>query len=117
MKNFVKKTLEKLNFKKDNKKQYASHKWTVPIYGHNQQLAPSGDTSTLLDKKGIKRVQQVVGSFLYYSRAIDNTITTALKEIILKQSKPMETTNNKFQCYSSTYQYIRMLESDTTLQT
>ena len=95
MDNFVKKTLKKLNFNPDNRKQYAPHKWMVPIFGYNRQFAPSDDTSTPLDKKGIKRVQQVVGSFLYYVRAIDNTIITALNEITLKQSKPTENTNEK----------------------
>ena len=57
-------------------------KWTVPLYGHNQEFALPQDDSTLLDKK-IKNVQQVVGSFLSYTRAIDNTIIIALNEISL----------------------------------
>ena len=118
--NFVKKTLTKLNFTKSTKNQYAPHKWTVPIYGHNRQFAPSEDTSTPLDKHGIKRVQQVVGSFLYYARAIDNTIATALNEIALKQSKPTETTNDKIEMllnYLATYlnARIRFYASDMIL--
>ena len=59
-------------------------------------------------------------SFLYYARAIDNTITTALNEITLKQSKPTENMNEKIQMllnYLSTYPNatIRFYESDMIL--
>ena len=43
----------------------------------NQALSPLNDSS-LLDKAGMKRVQQIVGSFLYYARAVDPTILMAL---------------------------------------
>ena len=92
----------------------------MPSYGHNRQFAPSEDTTTFLDKQGIKRVQKVVGSFLYYTRAIDNTITTALNEIALKQSKPTENTNTKIDMllnYLATYPntQIRFYASDMIL--
>lgn len=40
-----------------------------------------------------KRVQRVVGIFLYYERAIDNTILPTLNEIFSSQSKPTKNTN------------------------
>ena len=42
-----------------------------------------------------KRIQSVVGLFLYYGRAIDNTILPALNEIALSQAEPTEMTNKK----------------------
>ena len=62
----------------------------------------------------------MVGSFLYYARAIDNTIATALNEIALKQSKPTETTNDKIDMllnYLATYPNarIRFYASDMIL--
>jgi hypothetical protein len=46
----------------------------------NQTLTPSND-SPLLDKAGKKRIQQIVGSFLYYARAVDPTIVMALSDL------------------------------------
>ncbi|KAI2492390.1 Reverse transcriptase (RNA-dependent DNA polymerase) [Fragilaria crotonensis] len=56
------------------------------------QLANS-DISPLLDKLGIKRVQQISGLFLYYSRGCDPTIIVALNEISNSQAAPTEHTN------------------------
>ena len=48
--------------------------------------------SKALDKEGKLRVQQVVGSFLYYARAVDMTILHALNSIAADSSKPTERT-------------------------
>jgi hypothetical protein len=48
------------------------------------------DTSPKLDEKGKKRIQQIVGSFLYYARAVDPTILMALSAIASQQSAPTE---------------------------
>ena len=106
MPNFVKKTLEKLNFTLTTKKQYAPHKWTVPVYGKNRQFAKPNDTSAPLDKTGKISVQSVVGSFLYYGQTIDNTILPALNEISFMKASPTEKTNEKIQTlleYLNTY--------------
>ena len=98
MPKFVDKTLKKLNFKSTRKKQLAPHEWTAPIYGKNRQFAKPDDISPPLDNAGRQtRVQSVVGSFLYYGRAIDNTILPALNEISFMQSSPTEKTNEKIQ--------------------
>ena len=64
-------------------------------YGKASQNLPPPDDSTPLDEKGKRRVQQVVGSFLYYARAVDVTILTALSEIAGQQSKPTEKTMDR----------------------
>lgn len=43
-----------------------------------------------LDEKGKKRVQQIIGSILYYTRAIDLTVLMALSTIAMSQAKPTE---------------------------
>ena len=48
--------------------------------------------SPYLDKHGKKYIQQVVGSFLYYARAIDMTILIALSAIAADQANPTEAT-------------------------
>jgi hypothetical protein len=50
------------------------------------------DTSASLSDDGKKRVQQIVGSFLYYGRAVDTTILKTLNTLLRQQSKPTTTT-------------------------
>ena len=76
--------------------------------------------SSPLDAQGIKYVQRTIGSFLYYARAIDNTILPALNEIALAQAKPTENTLHKIQMlldYMNTFPdaKIRFLASDMKL--
>ena len=120
MDKFVLKTLKKLQHQPSTKKQYAPHKWSKPTYGHNRQFAPPPDASEILDKKETTHVQRVVGSFLYYARAIDNTIITALNEIASMQAKPTSKTIEKIKMlldYLNTYPNakIRFYASDMVL--
>ena len=46
-----------------------------------QQSATAEDTSPFLSNKETKYVQQVVGTFLYYTRALDSTMLPALNTI------------------------------------
>ena len=78
------------------------------------------DTSSLLDEHGIKYVQQVTGSLLYYARAIDGTMLPALNTIGTQQAKPTKKTMQK--ClrlldYAATYPYgsLRYYASDMVL--
>ncbi len=51
------------------------------VYGKDNQAPTPGDTSPLLDATGKRCIQQIVGSFLYYARAVDPTILMALSAI------------------------------------
>jgi len=69
---------------------------------------------------GKKRVQQIVGSFLYYAWAVDPTILMALSEISSQQSAPTENTMkwvNQFLNYMWTHPdaIIRYRASDMIL--
>jgi hypothetical protein len=57
----------------------------------NQTPTPSDD-SPLLDKAGKERIQQIVGSFLYYAQAVDPTIVMALSNLSSQQSAPTKNT-------------------------
>jgi len=59
------------------------------------QYAKAIDSAPYLDAKGIRRIQSIVGSCLYYCRAVDGTIHTALNDIGTQQAKP--TTNTKIE--------------------
>ena len=51
--------------------------YTPPIYG-NPDLRPAIDDSPPLSSPLILRVQEVIGSFLYYARGIDISMLTAV---------------------------------------
>jgi hypothetical protein len=46
-----------------------------------------------LDAKGIKHVEKIVGSILYYAWAVDMTVLMALSSIAVKQTKVTEKNN------------------------
>ena len=63
----------------------------------NRKFAKPQDTSELLNKHDTKYVQQVVGSFLYYARAIYTTILPAINEISARQAHPTKNSIKKIQ--------------------
>jgi hypothetical protein len=64
-----------------------------PIKHGKDNQAPSPlDDSPLLDEAGKKCIKQIVGSFLYYTQAVDLTILMALSEISSQQAAPTENT-------------------------
>lgn len=89
-------------------------------FGSNSQDTLPVDDSPPLDKEGIKYIQQVVGSFLYYCRATDPTIPHALNELSGQQAKATENTMKRckqFLDYMATHPdaKIRYYKSDMIL--
>ena len=64
-------------------------------FGTEAQAPLPPDSSPKLDTKGIKRVQQIVGSILYYARAVDMTVLMALSAIAVEQTKATEKTMSR----------------------
>jgi hypothetical protein len=64
-------------------------------YGKDNQAPTPTDDSPLLDAAGKKRIQQIVGSFLYYARAVDPTILMALSDIATQSSAPTVNTKKR----------------------
>ena len=119
MPGYIEKTLHKYQHPKPSKPEYSPHQHTAPVYGARQQFAQTDDTP-FLDTKTTKRIQGIIGSLLYYARAIDNTMLTAINEISAVQSQPTEKTLlavTKLLDYASTYPdtTVRFFASDMTL--
>ena len=64
-----------------------------PTYSTKAQDTEDVDTSPLLDKKGKKYIQEVIGTFLYYTRCVDSIVLPALGSLATQQANP--TQNNK----------------------
>jgi hypothetical protein len=73
-----------------SKKQNSPHPHATPQYGAKTQYAKFQDESPLLNKEDTKHVQAVVVTILYYSRAVDSTILTALSSLATDQAKPTQ---------------------------
>ena len=64
------------------------------------------DTATKLTPQAIKQLQKIVGTFLFYSRAVDPTKFTALSIIATEQTQGTQTTKVKaehFLTYAATH--------------
>ena len=88
MPNYVKHALHKFQHSPPTRKQQAPHPWIPKVFGKQIQLVNEPLPSPPLSKQSTTRIQQIVGTFLYYARAIDDTILVALNSISTMQSKP-----------------------------
>jgi hypothetical protein len=60
----------------------------LPIsYGTKSHITPDPDSLELLDVSRKCRVQEIVGSLLYYARVVDNKLLVALSTIAACQAK------------------------------
>ena len=69
-------------------------------------MTPAIDDSAKLSPQAIKQLQQIEGTFLFYSRAVDPTMLTALSIIAKEQSQGTRTTKEKaehFLTYAATH--------------
>ncbi len=86
------KNLTRYNHPAPVKPQYCPYTPNSITYGRDNQATTPSNTSPLLDAAGKKRIQQIVGSFLYYAQAVNPTILMALSAIAAQQSAPTEET-------------------------
>jgi hypothetical protein len=86
------KNLTRYNHLPSLKPQHCPNTPNLIAYGKDNQVMTPSNTSPLLDATGKKRIQQNVGSFLYYARAVAPTILMTLSAIAAQQSAPTEET-------------------------
>ena len=92
MLDYVTATLKRFYHTRPRKAQDQPHAHLQTIYGAKKQYAPDDDDSPLLSKADKKFVQEVTGTCLYYARAVDLTMLTALGSIATQQANPTERT-------------------------
>jgi hypothetical protein len=92
MPGYIKKKLQKYEHVRPIKLQTCPYSPALKQYRTKAQAPLHPDSSPHLDAKGVKRVQQIVGSILYYARAVDMTDLMALNTIMVKQTKATEKT-------------------------
>jgi hypothetical protein len=90
-------------------------------YGTSAQDTVPPDETPALDADGKTRIQKIVGSFLYYGRAVDITILKALNSLSRQQSSPTQATatrTDQLLDYLATHPNatVRFYASDMLLQ-
>ena len=88
MPNSISKVLERFQHPFPKLPQYSPHKWLASTYGAKFKYFPDATTAPKLENHGITRVQNIAGTFLYISRAVDPTILVALNKFGSKQASP-----------------------------
>ena len=78
MNGYTEKVLLKYGHPCPSKAQLSPHKHREVIYGVKEQLTPEDNKSPPLDNQGTKRIQGIIGAFLYYGRAVDNKLLVGL---------------------------------------
>jgi hypothetical protein len=86
MPGYIARALQRFSHLPPTKPQHSPHAWQKPSYGDKVQYAPDHDTSPALDSKETKLVQEIPGTLLYYARAVDSTMLTAIGTIATQQA-------------------------------
>jgi hypothetical protein len=95
MPGYIANALHKFQHKHPDRPQHAPYPARTPQYGATIQITPEVLDSPSLTPQGSKRIQQVVSALLYYGRAIDGTIMTAIGSLASQQATATEDTEKK----------------------
>ena len=93
---YIKKALARYGITITSKQTRSPGAYIRPIYGATQQLV-SIDESPLLDATGVKLVQSIIGTFLWYCRVVDHTGLVKLGQLSQEITTASENTMAKAQ--------------------
>ena len=94
---YIDHALHKFQHPTPKKLQDSPYPATVKQYGVKVQLTDPIDTSARLPPHEIKRLQQIIGTFLFHGRAVDPTLLTALSELSSAQAMATDATKRACQ--------------------
>ena len=95
MPGYVQKMLLRFKHEPPSRNQYSPYQPQPRKFGKNTDDTIPEDKSPKLDEKRKKVVQQVIGTCLYYARAVDCTILPAISSIASTQANATEETEKK----------------------
>ena len=106
MPGYVMNALHKFQHPKPNKAQDSPYPATTKQYSVKVQLTDPIDTTARLPTHEIKFLQQIIGTLLFYGRAVDPTLLTALSELSSAQATATDATKrvcHQFLDYCATH--------------
>jgi hypothetical protein len=95
MPGYIANALHKFQHKQPDRPQHAPYPARTPQYGTTVQLTPAVLDSPTLTPQGRKQTQQAVGALLYYGRAINGMIMTAISSLTSQKATATEDTTAK----------------------
>ena len=95
MPRYIKKKLQEYGHIFPKRIQTCPYSPEPKTYGAKAQATLPSDDSKPLDKKGILNIQKIVGSILYYARAVDSTVLIGLSSITVEKTKATEKTHSR----------------------
>jgi hypothetical protein len=95
MPGYIKAALHKYQYAAPVRPEHAPHTWNPPIYGAKMQFVKDETISPGLSDKHVNKLQQLTGTLLYYSRAVDPTLIMPINVLASEQSKATEVTADK----------------------
>jgi hypothetical protein len=90
MPGYIANALHKFQHPLPKRPEDSPHAWLAPTYGTTTQLTPPLDDSPPLDAAGTTRRQEIIGTLLYYARAVDPTMLVALGTLASAQANGTE---------------------------
>ena len=92
MPNYVHKVLKRYHHLAPRRKQDCPYQLAPQQYGPQAQILPQEKSGMPLNAEGEQYIRQVVGSLLYYARAVDLTVLFALSAIAQEQANSTDKT-------------------------
>ena len=92
MPGYIAKALARFEHPQPNRAQHSPYKCNTPQYGAKTQLTEHPDTTHPLHAKDTKRLQEIIGTLLYYGRAVDSTMLVALGTLASAQTQGTQAT-------------------------
>ncbi|KAI2502114.1 Reverse transcriptase (RNA-dependent DNA polymerase) [Fragilaria crotonensis] len=86
MPGYIARALQRFQHEAPAKAEHSPHPWQRPTYGAKTQFAPMPDANApALNAADKIRILEVLGTLLFYARAIDSTLLTAIGELATEQ--------------------------------
>jgi hypothetical protein len=95
MPGYIKEALHKYQHASPTRLEHAPHTWKPPVYGAKTQYVEHETTSPALSAKDVNKQQQLTGTLLYYTRAVDPTLIMPINVLASEQSRATSYTADK----------------------
>ena len=87
MPGYIERALRRFEHATSRSPEHSPHLWQRLKYGAKTQFAALPDATPALDAADKTRILEVLGTLLFYARAIDSTMLTAIGELATEQSQ------------------------------
>jgi hypothetical protein len=120
MPGYVERALHRFQHPTPTKPKHSPHPWEKPNFGAKTEFALMSDATAALDAADKRRILEVLGTLLFYARAIDSTLLTDIGELAIEQSEGTKNTMAKLTqlvnyCATHPCATIRFTASDMLL--